>query len=367
VKVLLLQGTSAGGVGRHVAALAGGLVRAGHEVVVGAPPEAAADFDLGSTGAAFAAVDIRDRPRLQDRQVLARLRGLAAGADVVHAHGLRAGALAGLASGGRRGRTPLVVTLHNLPVGGLLVRRTSALLERTVARRADAVLGVSGDLVVRMRERGARRTARALVPSPPGAAPSGSREEVRRRVRDALGLAPHQLLVVTVARLAPQKGYPLWFDAIGLLARSHAGDVVVAVAGDGPLRPELERRVADEGLPVQLLGARSDAADLFTAADVAVCPSVWEGQPLVVQEALRLGAPLVATDVGGTGEVTGDAAVLVPYGDPQALATAVGRLLDDPAGREHYRRAGLERARGLPTDDDAVEQVLQVYREVVGT
>jgi len=67
---------------------------------------------------------------------------------------------------------------------------------------------------------------------------------------------------------------------------------------------------------------------------------------------------------GGTGEVTGGAAVLVRYGDPQALASAVGRLLDDPAGREHHRRAGLARAEQLPTDDDAVAQVLAVYREV---
>jgi len=363
VRVFLLHGTSAGGVGRHVAALAGGLVRAGHEVVVGAPQAAFDDFDLGSTGAAFAAVEIRERPRPQDGQVVARLRGLARAADVVHAHGLRAGALAALA-GGRRRRTPLVVTLHNLPVGGPRVRATSAALERVVARRAAAVLGVSGDLVARMRRRGARRTGRALVPSPPGAAPTGTREQVGERVRTELGLAPHQLLVVTVARLAPQKGHPLWFDAVGLLARSHAGGFVAAVAGDGPLQAELERRVAEEDLPVRLLGRRSDAADLFTAADLAVCPSVWEGQPLVVQEALRLGAPLVATDVGGTGEVTGGAAVLVRYGDPQALASAVGRLLDDPAGREHHRRAGLARAEQLPTDDDAVAQVLAVYREV---
>ena len=366
MRVLLVQGTSAGGVGRHVAALASGLVARGHDVVVGAPAQAWDDFDLQSTGATFAPVDIRDRPRPEDRQAVALLRGLADQADVVHAHGLRAGALAALA-GGRRPTTPLVVTLHNLPVGGLRVRATSGVLERLVARRAAAVLGVSGDLVARMAERGAGRTARALVPSPPGAPPSGTRAEVRERVRAELGLSPAELLVVTVARLAPQKGYPLWFDAVGRLAQSHRGELVAAVAGDGPLRPELERRITTEQLPVRLLGHRSDAADLLTAADVAVSPSVWEGQPLFVQEALRLGAPLVATDVGGTGEVTGDAAVLVPYGDAPALASAVARLLDDPAGREHYRRRGLERAATLPTDDDAVAQVLGLYAEVGAT
>lgn len=363
MKVLLVQGTSAGGVGRHVAALASGLVARGHEVVVGAPAAARTDFGLDATGARFAPVDIGDRPRVgADAAAVRELRRLAAGADVVHAHGLRAGGLVALA----RTSTPLVVTLHNLPVGGRLVGRVSSVLEGLVARRAAAVLGVSGDLVERMAARGARRTERALVPSPPGAPPSGTREQVRERVRTELGLADRELLLVTVARLAPQKGYPLWFDAIGQLAQTHVGGFVAAVAGDGPLRGELEARASAESLPVRLLGHRSDAADLLAAADVAVSPSVWEGQPLGVQEALRLGAPLVATDVGGTGEVTGRAAVLVPYGDARALASAVGRLLDDPAGREHYRRAGLERAATLPTDDDAVAQVEQVYRAVTG-
>lgn len=367
MKVLLVQGTSAGGVGRHVAALAAGLVAAGHQVVVGAPQEAFEDFGLQSTGATFAAVDIGDRPRAaQDRAAVGRLRELAGEADVVHAHGLRAGGLVAAATGARwrRGRTPLVVTLHNLPVGGLRVRQASAFLERVIARRAAAVLGVSGDLVALMVERGAARTGRALVPSPPGAPPSGPVDQVRDRVRADLGLAQDELLVVTVGRLAPQKGYPLWLDAVGRLAGSHPRRFVAAVAGDGPLMGELEVRVRAEKLPVRLLGHRTDASDLFTAADVAVCPSVWEGQPLVVQEALRLGAPLVATDVGGTGEVVGDAAVLVPYGDPAALAGAVGRLLDDAAERRRLSAAGLVRGAQLPTDDDAVAQVLALYTEV---
>ena len=369
MRVLLVQGTSAGGVGRHVAAIASGLARAGHDVVVAGPSTALDDFGLAATGARFAPVEIGDRPSGgRDRAAVSELRRLGRSADVVHAHGLRAGGIAALALGSRwrRRRTPLVVTLHNLPVGGGKVQRISAFLERLVARRSAAVLGVSGDLVERMVERGAVRAERALVPAPPGV-PSGAPDEVRAKLRGELGLfdAPTALIVM-VARLALQKGLPLWCDALGELRRSRPDlDVLAVVAGSGPLHDQIEQRARSEGLPVRLLGQRSDVADLFTAADVAVSTSVWEGQPLNVQEALRQGAPLVATDVGGTREVAGDAAVLVPYGDAVALAAAVAALLDDPAERARRHEAGLARAATFPTDGDAVRQLDDLYRSLV--
>ena len=364
MKVLLVQGSSAGGVGRHVASLARDLRRAGHEVVVAGPAAAQGDFGIDSTGALFEAVEIRDRPDPRaDLASVRRLRALAAESDVVHAHGLRAGGLVALALrpvllAGRTARVRFVVTLHNAPVGSGLVAAVTRVLERLVAGRADVVLGVSGDLVRRMQRRGAAVTARALVPAPAGADPRRGREQVRAE----FGLHDGVWMLVTVARLAPQKGLPLLLDAVAELTRSRPDlSVLAVVAGDGPLNAQLTGRVEAEALPVRLLGRRSDPADLFAAADVAICPSVWEGQPLVVQEALRLGVPLVATDVGGTSEVTGDAAVLVAYGDPTALAHAVAALLDDPERRAALSRAGRERAGALPTDADALRQLLGYY------
>jgi glycosyltransferase involved in cell wall biosynthesis len=363
MNVLLVQGTSAGGVGRHVVATAAGLQRRGHRVLLAAPAAAHDDFGVQATGAGFVAVAIGDRPDpRRDGAAVRRLRQICAGADVVHAHGLRAGALTALALIGRR--TPLVVTLHNLPVGSVRVRAISTGLELVVARQADAVLGVSGDLVARMARRGAARTERALVPAPPGRPASGSRQQLAARLRSDLGLTPGTLLVVTVARVAVQKGLPLWLDAVAELTGHRGADLAVLIAGDGPLRADLTERARRQGLPVHLLGVRSDVSDLFTAADIAVCPSVWEGQPLVVQEALRAGAPLVATDVGGTREVAGEAAVLVPYGDPAALAAAVGRLAGDAAERARLRVAALARARELPDDEATLDQLERVYAAV---
>lgn len=347
--------------GRHVREVAVALAER-HDVVLAGPPGV-----LEGVGRPVrtTVVDIADRPRAADREAVHRLRTLAAEADVVHAHGLRAGALAAFAVRGlRRGGPPpaLVVTLHNLPVGGVRVRTVSAVLERIVARSADAVLGVSGDLVALARARGARLAERALVPSPPRrtGVPLGAEQ------RAGLGLDEGVALVLTVARLAPQKGLGLLADAAGLLAVDGGRPLVWAVAGDGPLEEELRARVDEESLPVRLLGRRDDVPDLLASADVVVSTSAWEGQPLGVQEALAAGVAVVATDVGGTAEVTGEAAVLVPYPDAVALAAAVRGVVDDDARRAALADAARERAAELPRLADVLVQLESVYDRVLG-
>jgi glycosyltransferase involved in cell wall biosynthesis len=288
-----------------------------------------------------------------------------AGADVVHAHGLRAGALAVLAARSRTRRPAVVVTVHNAPVGGVAVASVTGVLERVVAHGADAVLAVSGDLVARQRALGARDVGRALVPAPAReatAAPAEAAGEVARAVRARLGVPPGAALLVSVARLAPQKGLDVLADSLALLAARRPDLAVHAVvAGEGPLRAALESDAAARGLPLHLLGRCGEVADLLVAADLAVLPSRWEGQSLAVQEALRAGAALVATSAGGTAEVTGDAARLVPAGDARALAEAVADLLDDPAARAELRRRARDRAGTLPTTEAATAQVEALY------
>jgi glycosyltransferase involved in cell wall biosynthesis len=357
-------GTSGGGVGRHVRALADGLTGAGAQVRVAGPDATRTAF--GFTG--FEAVETSDRPRpAADLRAVRRLRGLARSADVVHAHGLRAGALAVLARAGLRGdqRPGLVVTLHNARVSGGRVAAVHAVLERLVARGADAVLVVSGDLGERMRALRASRVTRALVPAPVAATGLAGAPVDRRTVRAGLRVPDGTMLLLTVARLAPQKGLGLLLDAVAALqATAGVPPVLAVVAGDGPLEHELRAAAGARGLPVRLLGRREDVPALLAAADVVVVPSVWEGQPLVVQEALRAGAVVVATDVGGTGEVAGDAALLVPGGDPAALASALARAVTEPQTATDLRARALARAAELPSDADAVAQVSAVYAAV---
>jgi glycosyltransferase involved in cell wall biosynthesis len=100
---------------------------------------------------------------------------------------------------------------------------------------------------------------------------------------------------------------------------------------------------------------------LLAAAAVFVLPSVWEGQPLILQEALRAGVPVVATRVGGIPELTGEDAILVPPGDQDQLSDAVRAVLTDPALAARMRQAALDRARALPSPEEAVASALAEY------
>ncbi|MFG2246670.1 glycosyltransferase [Spirillospora sp. NPDC048823] len=392
MRVALVLGTSAGGVGRHVGSVAVGLAGRGAQVLVCGPASTEELFGFTGGGVRFAEVDLADRPRpVSDAKAVARLRSLLRGADVVHAHGLRAGALA-VAACARvapgplrfsRGGPPLVVTLHNAVIAGGRTAAVYGTLERVVARGAARVLGVSPDLEERMRALGARSVGHAIVPAPaPQALPGPA---VRADLRAELG-AGERPLIITVGRLAEQKGLPTLLDA----ARDWAGRTpppLVAIVGDGPLEDGLRARVEAEELPVRLLGRRSDVAGLLAACDVAVVPSVWEGQPLIVQEILRAGRPLIATRVGGIPGMVGaeerpadggaagpllhgpesEAALLVPPGDAGALERAVSRVLDDPALAARLGSAAAQRSALLPDEDDAVDQLAGLYRELAGT
>jgi glycosyltransferase involved in cell wall biosynthesis len=369
MRVALVLATSAGGVGPHVRSVAAGLAKRGGHIAVLGPAPTDELFGFAAAGTRFEAVDISDRPRpVQDARAVARLRAMLSGADVVHAHGLRAGGLAALAIRSIRSGPPLVVTLHNAAPTGRLAKTPYAVLERVVARGAASVLGVSPDLEERMRDLGARSVARALVPAPPTPlAADGARAQVRAEL--GAGQRP---LILTIARLAEQKGLPTLMDAAVSWARREPPPLVVVV-GDGPLEAGLRARIERERLPVRLLGRRSDIPDLLAAADVAVMPSLWEGQPLVLQEILRAGRPLVATRVGGVAALLGDAdasatdcaGLLVPVGDPAALVAAVNRILDDSALAVRLGAGAARRAVALPTESDAVDQLTGVYRKLI--
>ncbi len=188
MKVAFVLGTSTGGTARHVRMLAAGAAARGVTVEVFGPARTDEDFAFGAlAGVDFTPVEIADRPRVRrDLRAIRRLRRLAAAwrPDVVHAHGLRAGALTAIALALVRPtvyqpRPALVVTVHNAPPAGGVTGAVYRVLERIVARSADSVLCVSADLEDRMRAAGARRVGYAPVPAlplpaPPLAATAGS-------------------------------------------------------------------------------------------------------------------------------------------------------------------------------------------------
>ena len=361
-RVALVVGTTSGGTGAHVVMLARGLARRGIGVLVCGPARAGAALRLETVpGVGFSAVEFGSRPRAGDVSAVLRLRRLLRGrgdrpdaVDAVHAHGMRAGALTVLALAFvRRARPWVVVTVHNAPpVGGFVARTIFLVLERIVAHGADLVLCVSSDLEERMRTAGARRVGHAVVPAPARAVES-----------DAADQFGGQRVVLAVGRLAAQKGFGTLLTA-AVRWQDMAPAPRIVIAGGGPLGGELRDQAAKLGIGAEFLGRRDDVPGLLAAASVFVLPSVWEGQPLVLQEALRAGVPIVASRAGGIADLVGDdAALLVPPGDAGALAAAVREVLENPPTADRLRAAARARAARLPTEEDAVTAALAAYTD----
>jgi glycosyltransferase involved in cell wall biosynthesis len=373
LRVVYVLGSAVGGTALHAGMLAAGCRAAGLAVTAIGPAGTRAAFAAGAAdeaadvaGAATAGeirydlAEISDRPHpARDAAALARLRRLlrAARPDIVHAHGLRAGAFAALALlPGGSGRPALVVTVHNAPPRGRLAGAIYGALELICARRAASVLCASADLAERMRRRGAR-AAEFDVPAPVSAPPTDQAVALARADIGAAG----RPVILAVGRLAEQKGLDTLLAA-GLRWRDRRPAPCLVFAGTGPLAGELSQTAKRTNVDLKMLGQRSDIPALLAVADVVVVPSRWEARALVVQEALRAGRPVVASRVGGIPALTGpEAALLVPPGDAAALADAVLAVLDDRELAGRLSAAARQRAADLPAAADAVTVALALY------
>jgi glycosyltransferase involved in cell wall biosynthesis len=171
-------------------------------------------------------------------------------------------------------------------------------------------------------------------------------------------------LVLCVANLISYKGHRYLFDAIASL-RSRGLSCTLALAGDGPERPVLQHQAVRLGIDVRFLGIRSDIERLLARADVAVLPSLEEGMSNAVMEAMAAGRPVVATDVGDTGELLRDRGVLVSPADPAALADGLERVLTDPVLAGRLSRTARAWSRDHLPVDAMVERHVRIYTELL--
>jgi glycosyltransferase involved in cell wall biosynthesis len=368
LRVAFVLGLATGGTAHHVAALASGCRDAGLDVsVLGPAPTLAL---LGKPGRNSAAVKtyrvpVTDRLRPGSAAVaVTALRSAFAARrpDVVHAHGVRAGALAVLAIGSmsRRSRPALAVTVHNAPPDGRGARLVYGALEQICARRADLLLCASADLLMRMRRLGASDAEQFDVAAEPARTPSA--EEIATARAD-IGAGDRPVLL-TVGRLARQKGLDVLIAAAARW-RDRDPQPRTVIAGDGPLAAELGAQASQVGADVLFLGPRQDVPALLAIADVVIVPSRWEARALILQEAMRSGRPIVATNVGGTPELTGDdSAVLIPPDDPATLAAAVLRVLDDPALTARLGKAASARSASFPSQKDGINAAVSIYTKL---
>jgi glycosyltransferase involved in cell wall biosynthesis len=273
---------------------------------------------------------------------IARRRGIARrgrDADLIHLHGDMAAMIATPAVRGR----PLVITTHGLhrlrrSTGGgawLVQRRLQAAIEasaRTIciaeAERDDLAAVLPQSLHQRL----------AVVPNGvPVPAPADPAQ--RTRARQSLGLGDGEVAALYVGRLEERKD-PLGAVSAVEAARAGGAEVVLLIAGDGPLEREVSAR---QSKGVQTLGHRDDLEDLYAAADLFVLPSHREGMSFALLEAMAHGLVPVVSDGPGHAETVGSAGVVFPAGDLPALSESLAALAADPEARAQRGTAARER------------------------
>ena len=183
-----------------------------------------------------------------------------------------------------------------------------------------------------------------------------------------LGLPKQAVVILTLARLAPNKGHRYLVEAMPEVLRTHP-NVHFVFAGEHDQAEPLIAQIKTLGLGshIHLLGFRSDVHHLLAASDFFALPSLVEGFSLALVEALAAGLPTVATNVGGASEViqSGQGGILVPPADSAALATALKHLLSlNEAEIQRQRQAARQAAQPFSTQAMA-EKTLRVYSEVV--
>jgi len=266
--------------------------------------------------------------------------------DLIHTH-LYRDAIYGRILGKLAG-VPVVSTLHNSYVWR---SKAQLLLDGITALWADKIVAVSNAV---------RRYAiknEHIAPARITTIYNGIETEKFRippgdvlKLKKELGLGHNELVIGSAGELTRQKGYRYLLPAASAILKEHP-EVRFLIAGDGELKKELESRVKESGISrqVSFLGYRADIPCVLNLFDIFVLPSLWEGLPVVLIEAMAAGRPIVATDVDGNLEVIGEreAGLAVAPRDPQALRGALLQLIKNPARREEMGRKGRERAENI--------------------
>lgn len=283
--------------------------------------------------------------------------------DVVHTHLIHADILGQVAA--RVSRVPAVSSIHSTHS---FYRRqpvlTAARVAGHLARRTIAISNHVARFVTTLRL--ARRGSVDVIPYGIDVRAWSGDEVARSAAREALGVPERAIIVAVASRLIPGKGHDTLLDA-HRRALAQVPDLVLAIAGEGPLRPDLEARARSMGASVRFLGFVDDVPALLRASDVVAFPTqpeLSEGFGLAALEAMAAGRPVVATDVGPLPELVLGAGIVVEARSTTELAAALVRLARDGELRKTLGEEGRLRASSDYSLDAMVDRTREVYREV---
>lgn len=322
---------------------------------------------LGVPVTVFPETKLHGLALLQELTAYCRVGGF----DLLHTHKYK-DTILGTIAAARSGIRHVVRTMHGLPeplkgIQAFRLRVYEFWNDVAIRRGVDRVIAVSTQIEQVLRGKydvgkivqihnGVR--TRKLDPTK---TPSG--------LREALGINRAHYIIGTVGRLTPVKGHGHFLVAAQRLLQNRQ-DLHFVIVGDGPLLGSLVDQAQALGISdgVTFLGHRDDAFDLMSAMDIFVLPSLHEGIPMVILEAMTMARPIVASRVGGIPEVITDAVqgLLVAAGDPDALADGCRKFLCDRSLAERCGLAGHLRVQEEFSSESMGEKVAALYRELVG-
>lgn len=342
-----------GGAQRHLLSLTEALCARGHRCLIATSGEVRTAGSVEGRAVSLARDSIAHRLPLRFTARLIRYLAEER-VDVVHAH-LHAASVAAAAAASVH-RLPLVITFHS---DGAWQPAYYRMLSHWASGRADTAVVVARGLADDLRVRNIPSVLISNgVPSLHEGCADGS------AIRAGLGIPPGEFVVGFTGRFVADKDPLLFVDAAARMA-AVCGNAHFLMVGDGPLRGEIERRIARHSLSSRftLTGLRPDASTFYPAADVIVVPSRRDACPLVPLEAMAAGRPVVGTAVGDISDqiVDGITGYVVPAGDSRALAVAA-LALRDAARREQFGRAGRARVAEQYSMRQMVDRTLAVYR-----
>jgi len=290
------------------------------------------------------------------RELAAMMRRLEI--DVVHSHEFTM-AVYGAAACKLAGR-PHVITMHGNQTMTHALRRRVAL--RWAFRSSGATAAVSEDTKLQLdRDLGVGPEVIGLIRNGVPV-PQGDPEPVRAE----LGVREGEVLILAVGNLDARKGHIYLLEALHRLSGQGVGPWRLAIAGGrgGPERPRLEAFAAEHGMEdrFHILSYRNDIPNLLAAADVLAMPSLWEGLPLAILEAMLAGTAVVASEASGIPEaiVSGEHGLLTPPADIKALASALGKLIGD----EPYRRTLAHQAKERALKEFTIGAMTDAYEKL---
>lgn len=358
--LLMIDDASVGGGQKHVLWLAEHLDHANFEVAVACGGAGYLVDELARAKVRHYPLRLSNMPNpaafIRCRRVMRDFKP-----DIVHTHGGTAGVTGRIVAGSMRG-VRVVHTYHGFHYIHDPRRLRSNLfrnLEAALLRLTDRTICVAQQDVETGKRQGIVDPGKTVVIR--NGIDTSAFEGDRRRD------FPSDPVIGTVGRLHLQKGHRFLLTAAAGLLKTHPAARFVII-GEGELRGELEREAGRQGIAkaVTFAGARTDVPAQLRAMDIFVLPSLWEGLPLILLEAMAAGLPIVSTGADGVREILTDGkdALLVPPGNPTALQRGIEKLLDDPALRARLADEARKTVRDNFSAGRMVKETEDVYRSL---